>query len=316
LDKSEELTAQGLRLYDLEIVKIGSQYKYVGVWKNGSGSNFVTKGLKWNAFLNKGEQLTQQCLRLADFEIFTIPKSTVGNQNTNPNSLPDPVDFPKVPSYVKLLSGTLGNDKYQVVVDFTKLIDGKPEITIPIQFLKDLPSYNGKIIFSDNFCGLNIVKANRFIWHTQNDRVYRTFPFNYVPENSSILNEYSDSGEGEYFYRHGINFTGPIGKCATSAKDWTFQQPFMQQSTPFPKPLKLIIELNSDSEVKFLNYKIIKGKPLSALKLFKPTRAEKLLKYYEKTFIGSLKKWVDAVCKENPKECPIKKDRKDDSNKS
>ncbi|MFD0863405.1 hypothetical protein ACFQ1M_14415 [Sungkyunkwania multivorans] len=314
LDKGKELTAKGLRLYDLEIVKIGSQQRYVGAWKNSSGSNIVTKGLKWNTFLNKGKQLTGQGLRLADFEIFTTPKSPVQNTNTGPDVLPDPADFPKVPSHVKLLNGTQGSDKYRVVVDFTKLVDGKPQITIPTQFLKDLPSYNGKIIFPDNFCGLNIIKAQRFMWHTQNDGVYKKFPFNYIPESSSILKEYSDSGEGEYFYRYGINFTGPMGKCATSAKDWVFEQPFMKQSTSFPQPLKLIIELNSDSEVKFLNYKIVQGKPLSALKLFKPTSAEKLLKYYEKTLLGSLEKWIKAVCKENPKECPEKKDGKDQSN--
>lgn len=309
LKKGEELTSKGLRLYDVEIIKVGNKRRYVSAWKNGSGSNLVTKGLKWNDFLKKGEKLTSDGLRLVDFEVFKTNSST--GQNNNPNGIPNPEDFPKVPSYVKLLNGTLGMDKYRVIVDFTRIIDGKPQITIPTQFLKYLPSHNGKIIFPDNFCGLRLIKAERIVWLTKNDGVYNEHPYNYIPESSSILKEYKESGEGEYFYREGIDFTGPIGKCKNSNDGWVFPQPFMKENTVMPQPLKLVIKLGSDSEVKFLNFKIIRGKPLSALKLFKKTSGEKMLKYYEKLFSESLKKWVEAVCKENPEECPLQESEED-----
>ncbi len=305
LDKGEELTGKGLRLYDVEIIKVGNTKRYVGAWKSGTGGNIITKGLKWNAFLEKGKKMTQDGYRLVDFEVFKAKTTPDQNNTPNPNSntLPNISSFAKTPNYVKLLSGTQGNNKYRVTVDFTKLIDGKPEITIPKQFLKNLPSYKGEIIFPDNFCGLRIVKANRFVWYTKNDGVYNKHPYNYISEDSSILEEYQDSGEGEYFDKIGIDFTGPIGKCINSNASWVFPQPYMKEYKVMPQPLKLEIELGSDSEVKFVNFKMSPGKSLKALKLFKKTKAEKLMKYYKKTLIDGLRKWIETVCKENPDKC-------------
>ena len=310
LEKGEELTAKGLRLYDVEIIKTGNVKKYVGAWRSGSGSNIITKGLKWSAFLDKGEALTAQGLRLTDFEMFMTPQP----QNPNPNPVPDPdpanPDFPTTPDYVKLLDGTIGTDKYRIVVDFTNIIDDKPQITIPTQFLKTLPQYEGEVIFPNNFCGMRVVKSCRFVWLDTHGNVFTDHPYNSVPEQSSIRDFFQ---QGETFYLGGIDFTGPVGKCENSKENWMFPFPFTQTETVMPEPLKLIIELDDTSEIQFLNFNIKPGKPLDAKKLFKEKDFNKIMKFYKKTFYDGFKQWVDVFCEENPTECPLKE--KDDKSK-
>ncbi len=358
--KNNELKGKGLRLYDVEIIKTGGVRKYVGAWRSGSGSNAptggntlagrnaptggntlagrnaptggntlagrnvptggnilaggntiagnsaITKGLAWKDFVSKGEELTAQGLRLTDFEPFFVAEPTQPNSTSGGDSgISGISEFPDTPQYIKLLSGTLGNDKYRVVVDFTSIIDSQPTITIPTQFLKDLPSYEGEVIFPNNFCGMRIIKASRFVWSDGFGNVFDDSPYNTVPENTTIKDLFS---QGETLYLGGIDFTGPVGACANGTGNWQFPFPYTQTQTVMPQPLKLVIELGSDSEIEFLNFNINPGKSLSSSKLFKKIDFDKMIKFYLETFYGSFESWIDRVCEQNPDECPLQKE--------
>ncbi len=304
LKKGEELTGKGLRLYDVEVINTPSGKKYVGAWRSGTGSNIIVAPLKWENLIKKGEELTGKGLRLTDFEPVTGPvRAKPGPRPGRGDDRGDDredTDFPKEPAYVNLLYGTLGGDKYRVIVDFTNMVEGKPQITIPAQFLTELPWYEGKVVFPNNFCGLRIVKASRFVWLDSAGKEHNEFPYNNVPENSSVQELF---GSTPYF--NGMDFTGPIGKCENGTDNWVFPFPFTQTAPVVSNPLKLVIELESDSAIEFLNFKINPGKPLDPDKLFKPVDFNKIIKYFNKTFYDGFKQWVDVLCEKNPEECPL-----------
>ena len=246
------------------------------------------------------DKMAGEGLRLTDFEMFLAPEPHGPGPTTEPE--PAEPEFPAVPNYVNLLDGTLGNDKYRIVVDFTNSIDDQPQITIPTQFLKELPWYEGKVVFPSNFCGLRAIKACSFVWFDGFGNVFDDFPYNSVPENSSIEKHFKDEGD---FYRNGIHFTGPVGACSNGKENWMFPFPFTQTETVMPQPLKLVIELDQNSEIQFLNFNLQPGKHLDAKKLFKEVDFKKLIKFYEKTFYEDFEPWIDAFCEAYPKECPL-----------
>ncbi len=216
---------------------------------------------------------------------------------------PDPDDFPEVPAHIDLSYGSLGGQNYRIVVDFTTIIDNKPKISIPVQFLPTLPYYEDEVIFPNNFCGMRIKKADRFIWLNQGGEVVDTFPYNYVPENGP-----DDSIQelfGNEFYFDGIEFTGPIGACEEANENWSFPYPFTQTDTVMDKPLKLVIELLQDSEIEFLNYNIHPQEPLDADELFEDVDFNELIEFFNETFYEGFEQWVDAVCEDNPADCPL-----------
>jgi len=224
----------------------------------------------------------------------------------NPDPDPDPVDpndFPQLPAHIQLSYGTLGNQNYRIVVDFTTIIDEKPRITLPVQFLPTLPFYEDEVIIPNNFCGMRIKKPARFLWETQDGQLVQTDPYNYVPENgpnSSVLALF-----GQDVYGDGIEFTGPIGPCTAGNANWAFPFPFTDTGSMTDQPLRLTIELEGDSEIEFLNYTIHEPEPLDADELFEEIDFNELIEFFEETFYEGFEQWIDAVCEDNPGECPL-----------
>ncbi|EZH71864.1 hypothetical protein ATO12_05650 [Aquimarina atlantica] len=213
---------------------------------------------------------------------------------------PTPEDFPQLPAHIELSHGTLGGQNYRIVVDFTTIIDKKPRITIPEQFLPVLPEYDGEVIFPNNFCGMRILKADRFIWETGDGQLVNQDPYNYVPEDSSIEKLFGFS-----IYNSGIEFSGPIGACHNSNENWAFPFPFTDTGNMTNQPLRLTIELLSDSEIEFLNHTLPGNEPLDAHELFEEVDFDELIAFYNETFYEGFEQWIDAVCEENPNDCPL-----------
>ena len=62
--KWEELSAQNLRLADLEVHVTDGQLRYTGVWRAGTGGHYLWVNADWNGFRDKWQELGGQGLRL------------------------------------------------------------------------------------------------------------------------------------------------------------------------------------------------------------------------------------------------------------
>jgi hypothetical protein len=169
----------------------------------------------------------------------------------------------------------LSNDP-RLVVDFTTAIDDPPRITIPIKYLPLLPTdAKGEIIFPDNFCGIRVIQASRFVF-LKNGKQVDDFPFNNVPENSSVSKMFGDN-----FYLGGIDFTGPIGACARSNEAFRFPFPFTkseQAGGPPDAQVKLVIEMEPGSKIEFLNFLLLSPESLPLYEIFEDKTEEKMRK--------------------------------------
>ena len=306
-NKWKELGKQNLRLVDVEPVRIGNKTHYFGVWRKGSDAHALYLYKNWDDFTNKWKELAKKDLRLVDIGIFKSTGSVTneGSSSSSDGSSSD-YSFPTAPNYVKLQSGTVGSQNYRVVVDFSRIIDGKPTITLPVQFLSILPTYDGEVIFPDNFCGLKITKASRFLWLNASNTVVDQHPYSYVPESSSVSQMY-----GNNYYLGGIKFTGPIGACSKGSGSFDFPFPLTKEGKNSLPNLKLVIELQSDSEINFLNYDISQH-PLKADKIFKKISFNKIINALNKQFddshskkrLANFEKFVKEVCEPTPDKCP------------
>jgi|GEM_PF-1504211 len=312
---------QGLRLIDFEFFNRNGTENYLGIWRSGTGSNVPSRFETWEEFIADGNiKAQQQGLRLIDFEFFYTRKPVVIPPIDPPTEPTDPPlrevdcnELPKLPSYIELGSA----NSFDLEVDFTHIIDGKPRITLPVSFLPTLPICEGEYVFPENFCGFRILRADRFLWQTaQGEILGEDFHpvYNYIDEDDSLQDL-----EDEDYFNIGIEFTGPIGACANSNDAWEFPLPLTKTGglspDPSDPPVRLVIELHPAlGEIQFLNYSLNIGGHLDRGKLFE--EAEK--KYIENVArtqatsnllsgqsLEQFMEFVQEMCEENPIECPI-----------
>lgn len=205
-----------------------------------------------------------------------------------------------------------------LIIDFGLIIDGQPQVTLPVDYLPDyLPIQDGEIIVPDNFCGFNIRKADAFFWQNQNNQVVTRFPYNAVESVASL---------GSNDFLGGIQFTGPIGKCAGKDDPWQFFQPLTQTGKDSPIPgLKLVFQLSQGSEIRFLNFNIRPKDPSNSKKnllkvedLFSDKefdKMEKMLKAFLKSTkidkgYCSIDKYLRKICEKDSssKKCLVSDD--------
>jgi hypothetical protein len=67
--KWQELSAQNLRLVDLENITVGGQQRWSGVWRSGTGGHFLWVNADWNNFVAKWQELSAQNLRLSVIKV-------------------------------------------------------------------------------------------------------------------------------------------------------------------------------------------------------------------------------------------------------
>jgi hypothetical protein len=63
--KWEELSAQNMRLADLEVHVTDGQLRYTGAWRAGTGGHYLWVNADWNGFRDKWQELGGQGLRLS-----------------------------------------------------------------------------------------------------------------------------------------------------------------------------------------------------------------------------------------------------------
>ena len=68
--RGEELTAQGLRLIDVETAQVNGDRIYTGVWVSGTGSNLFEGPMTRAEFRTARQEKQAQGLMLVDFEVF------------------------------------------------------------------------------------------------------------------------------------------------------------------------------------------------------------------------------------------------------
>lgn len=156
------------------------------------------------------------------------------------------------------------------------------------------------------------------MWLDKQNKVVDEHPYNYVPESSSV-----DKMFGPNYYLGGIEFTGPMSSGCSKPKKQAFDFPFpltKEGENPFPN-LKLVIELQSDSQIKFLNYDVSRGEPLKVNKIYQEKSINEILRAIYEVFgildegdgdnkykdkkIENFQMFTDAYCKVDPKDCPI-----------
>jgi len=314
ITKRDEMVANGLELVDVERIRIGGVARFVGVWSSGSGKSRLSAPRKLKKFLKLGAKQTAAGLRTRDVELIRVVNaatsgsdSSAGGQ-TGSNVTVTTADLPNLPQWIQL-SGSGGG---RLVLDFGTIIDDQPRLTLPVNFLPDFLPRNdaGELVIPDNFCGIRVVKAGGFQWQ-KNGVTITDFPYNRVNNVASL--------PGENDFLGGIDFTGPIGQCAKKNKPWQFFQPITQHGGDSPTPgMKLVIEMQQDSRIEFLNFNIQPGKGLDPRKLFSD-KPFKILKSIAKTFekimkeggdngYCSIDRYVMKVCEKNPSQCPVGED--------
>ncbi len=216
---------------------------------------------------------------------------------------PQPFIPPAVPRHVKLNYGRFGNQNNRIVIDFNKMTNGKPEITIPVQYLRTLPFYEDEVVFPNNYCGLRIFKADRFLWLDPNGNMLNNSTYNSMPEGSSSIGNIF----GHVFDQHGIEFTGPIGACSSGTNNqWNFPTPFTKTGHKANDRAKLVIELQpGESKIEFVNHHIQPGKVLNSKNIYKVEDFEKILKHYIEELNSDFDPWLERLCQESPNHCPF-----------
>jgi murein DD-endopeptidase MepM/ murein hydrolase activator NlpD len=68
--KWKQLSAQNLRLVDLETWVDGGKRKWGGVWRAGSDAHYLWAGVDWSSFVAKWKELGPKNLRLVDVETY------------------------------------------------------------------------------------------------------------------------------------------------------------------------------------------------------------------------------------------------------
>lgn len=64
ISKWQELSAQNMRLADMEVHTSGGEVHYSGVWRGGTGGHYLWVNVEWNNFVSKWQELAPQGLRL------------------------------------------------------------------------------------------------------------------------------------------------------------------------------------------------------------------------------------------------------------
>lgn len=236
-------------------------------------------------------------------DVFLRPLRATGEADAgSPSGETTVANLPDLPSWIEL------SENPYLIVDFGSPSDGQPRITLPVDFLPDyLPTKDGTPVIPDNFCGLNVRKADAFFWQTRINEVVNGFPYNSAEDVYKL---------GDDAFLGGIEFTGPIGQCADENEPWQFFYPLTQTGESPTPDLKLIIQMRSESEIRFLNFNVRAGEPLEAYELFSEETLETMKRIAEEVMKSleidngycSIDSYVKKVCEETPSACPVSND--------
>jgi hypothetical protein len=298
------MRANGMELADIELVRVGNLDHFVAIWRSGNGEGVFSSPRDFGSFAIFGADQVVGGRRTQDVEL-VLAQGAPPPDAPPPDGVASIGDLPDPPPWIELSRNP------HLIVDFARLVDGNPLVTLPTAFLPDfLPQKNGSPVIPDTFCGFNIRKADSFVWHTQHNQVINSFPYNEVPNVEAL---------GSQPFLGGIHFVGPMGACLGSNMPWRFFQPLTQTGGDSPVAgLKLVISLSTGSEIEFINNLPPIPEPIEASKLFSDKvfkQLQEIAKSFAFTKIDngycSIDNYVQKIC-ENVKSgkapagsCPV-----------
>src|SRR5262249_48538898 len=150
--------------------------------------NRIRNLLTFEQLVSYNNDMVKDGLRLTDIETFIAgvpdkPKPPPGG-GSNPDDGGSSFNGPDHATYGNAL---------RLIVDFGLSTDDPPRITMPdpnsaqnASMYPNLPrDHEGNVIFPDNFCGIRIIKPDRFVFNKNGSEI-DSFPFNNIPECCSL----------------------------------------------------------------------------------------------------------------------------------
>lgn len=261
IELRDRMASNGWELFDFERVpNAEGDDVYIGLWRQGDGPSDVSRLRTPAQHLFLTGQQRQDGKVPIDAEL----KVVASGGTPPPVPDPEPEDVPNLPRNPPGIT-IAGSNSQRMVIDFNSFPDG-PRIEVPFGWLpKWLPQQDGEALFPDAFCGFNIRLADRVYWQVGGDDDYEDDVF----KSREITTSNDELG--------GIAFSGPIGSCAGSERDWIFRPPFTAQEqvvSPLPG-MRLVIE-GVGAELRFQGYDAPVEATFKAFDLFKPPTRSKL----------------------------------------
>jgi hypothetical protein len=231
-----------------------------------------------------------------------------------------PRELMEIPDYIKL---DYSGRSIEVIVDFSAGKDTwtplgtrfMPQITIPADFIRGIPWYEGKPILPTNFCGIKINKPVYFYWSGRG--LLQEPPFGYVPRDSTVERVYGPQ------YAEEIRIGGPMGSCFNDVTlQWVFEYPLTDGTHPagvigprlgptrirgIDEILVIVFEPSNAGGIEFITSNLNPTwTPPSHDQLFKPVDWNKIMKFFEEMMrrndekseevYGGFGNWVDLEC--------------------
>jgi hypothetical protein len=324
--RAEALTADGLRLRDVEIEEIDGTLFYSGLFRGGAGLNVLTRPMPLATFRAALPGQLEAGLELIDMERIGDSQRVVGvfrsgdgpaevvaprsfadyfilsqDQFNNdlrsrdfelfavagPTPRPDPVDLENPPAFPENAAHVTFSDGFILRLEFTQIDDQPFTLTLPHAALPDWLPRDAE--------GTPILPdAHCGLRIRRADSIFWQVPGD-PAVTSGIFNAVEDVSDlGSELFLGGVHFAGPIGACTGTQKKWAFPSPFTSQ-TPFePLPnMSLVVQLDSSSEIDFIKDTGPSPKPIDVDKLFKDD-TKKMLKDHVKFWNALMKAGGDV----------------------
>ncbi|WP_141137899.1 hypothetical protein [Actibacterium lipolyticum] len=287
--RGESLTADGLRLIDVEVERHQGRVLYSGLFQTGTGSNFITAPRRRSAFVAQRDEFVASGLELVDVERIRLNgvNQFVGVWASGPGesqfSLPRTFDkfvefgvakiadgFRTMDMELRLRSGMPDEPERPDPDDSEdptgELPDNPPEISI---VSGDVLTVDFSLV--EGLAQLEFPAANLPEWLPRNDgeillpdafcglnlrradSIFWQVPGDDAVDDFPFVSTEEVAALGDDFFLGGVEFGGPIGACAGPFIPWQFPQPFLEDA-PFFEPLPnmtLRIQLGGDGEVRF-----------------------------------------------------------------
>jgi Polyglycine hydrolase-like, structural repeat len=315
IQKRDEMVAEGLELTDMERIQIGNNDRFVGVWSSGNGESRVSQLRDFGPHFILAQSQYNDGKYTEDFELKRIA-SQRPDDGTTPRGggRVDPTVLPDNPPEFIINDSPYGNQR--LVIEWSYDSDHPFTIELPASWLPDwLPHKSGVPVLPNDFCALNIRRADSIFWQVPGDNAVVTPPFLAIPSVEAL---------GSEFFLGGVLFSGPFGACSDTQTEFVFDFPFTTGEFLFePLPnMRLVIEgagggLSNATEIDFLQAGAPKSEPVNAFELFEDDTKEKLeglLEAFADLFGGgeniedycqTVGNYWGEVCSANPAACPV-----------
>lgn len=290
--RGERLTAEGLRLIDVEAEMVNGTLLYHGLFRTGSGDNFLTAPQRADPFRDTRDAQVAAGRELVDMERIETAQGGrfIGVWSSGPGE--SRISRPRAfGAHFIFAQDQFNNDKHavdfeiRVVADDTVPDRGDSNALSLRQAFAALPQNPANVVITDDL-------RLRVIWSQDSDNPFTIeYPRSAIPgylpqdENGDYVlpdtycglevtrahdifwQTFNDdavetppflqedvSELGSDFFLGGVHFAGPFGSCTDAQEEWNFPFPFTENAADFEvlENLSLTVELEQGSELRFL----------------------------------------------------------------